>query len=143
MSLATLLLVACGHDATQPLPEPPAGTLAGVLQLYSWPQQISIPDHVTAGDSILVQIATFGRHVEEGVCLAGAGPTVVRPVSGGVEIRPYDRSGYGACLDDLVLYKHDVAIPTGTGDLTVRVVGRSVPGGAESVFERTVSVLPR
>ena len=125
------LLTACGVPTNPATSERP-----GVIEFYSDPVQIEVPESVAAGQPFDVSIRTYG-----GGCILQDRTEVER--SGMVaDVRPYDRHiSAPICTTELRHFNHTATVSfpeRGTG--RIRVQGMRAPGDVPLVVERRVEV---
>src|SRR5262245_46556408 len=83
--------------------------------------RIVMPDTVAKSTTFHMQVFTFG-----GSCIPEASRTDIRQITGGVEVRPFDRERTVGCAGDalLMLITHDVTLSFDTpGRTIVRIFG--------------------
>lgn len=131
LALGTLALgtLALGCDGARP----------GTLEYYSDPVQVTVPESVSAGEPVQIEVLTYGDG-----CVSFA-RTEVQQDEGLVEIVPYDdehHPGPGeACPLILSSIDHSVEVTLETiGTTTVLVHGQREPGGDSMIVERTITV---
>jgi hypothetical protein len=111
-----------------------------VVQFFSDPVAVHVPETVAVGATFEVTVRTFG-----GGCV-GEGDTEVSVTGRNAVVRPYDifvtdlPSNY-ACTDDLRWYTHRATIRFAeAGPATVAFQGRVRPGDGSITIQRTVQV---
>lgn len=135
--LSFLIAFLAGCSSTTD-PNPDRERVIGIIGIYqgkTTPGVLLVPDTVALGSTFKVTITTYGSSS----CTRPNGAEVI--IKDGVaEIIPYDyKITSGFCTADLRAFPRDVQLRFGArGEALVRVQGRSVYGGIETVERRIV-----
>ena len=125
------LLTACGAPTNPSATERP-----GVIEFYSDPVQIEVPESVAAGEPFEVSVRTYGGGciLQDRTDVEGSGMVA--------DVRPYDRHvSAPICTTELRLFNHTATVTfpeRGTG--RIRVHGMRAPADVPLVVERRVEV---
>lgn len=107
----------------------------GAIEHYGHPALIQAPDTVQSGQSLLVQLMTYGDG-----CVAFE-ETDIRATEDGVEITPHDRRRSGACTQILKQIPHDAHVRFDTlGSKVIRVNGRRVDTNLDELVQKSLSI---
>lgn len=108
------------------------------IEFYGNPVEITVPATARLDEPVTVSVTTYG-----GGC-THLGDTQVAVSGGTAELRPYDvTETVGACptIVNRLVHQAEVIFDQ-VGTATVRVYGRSEPGGLPLVETRTITVQP-
>jgi hypothetical protein len=118
------------------LTEPTEEERVGVIDFYSDPVVIIVPEAASVGEPFEVSVRTFGNG-----CMS-QGRTVVEAAGHSVRVTPYDiHSGHDYCADILRVFEHRAFVTVAeAGVAEVIVRGLAKPADTLVSFTHTVAV---